>query len=41
VQGTEAVRQLWQSLLASGYRNAALELDEIEHWGDVAPAIGR
>jgi ketosteroid isomerase-like protein len=41
VQGIVAIRQLWQSLLAAGYRNAAFELDEIEHWGDVALAIGR
>ena len=41
VQGIEAIRQLWQSLLAAGYCNAAFELDEIEHWGDVALAIGR
>jgi ketosteroid isomerase-like protein len=41
VQGTHAIRQLWESLLAAGYRNAAFELDEIEHWGEVALAIGR
>src|SRR6266850_322782 len=41
VQGIEAIRQLWQSLLEVGYCNAAFELDEIEHWGDVALAIGR
>ena len=41
VQGTVAIRQLWESLLAAGYRNAAFELDEIEYWGDVALAIGR
>lgn len=41
VQGIHAIRQLWESLLAAGYRNAAFELDEIEHWGAVALAIGR
>jgi len=41
VQGIVAIRQLWESLLAAGYRNAAFELDEIEYWGDVALAIGR
>jgi ketosteroid isomerase-like protein len=41
VQGIVAIRQLWESLLAAGYRNAEFELDEIEHWGDVALAIGR
>jgi len=41
VQGLVAIRQLWESLLAGGYRNAEFELDEIEHWGDVALAIGR
>jgi ketosteroid isomerase-like protein len=41
VQGRAAIRQLWESLLAGGYCNAAFELDEIEHWGDVALAIGR
>ena len=41
VQGIEAIRPLWQSLLAVGYCNAVFELDEIEHWGDVALAIGR
>ena len=33
VQGIHAIRQLWESLLAVGYRNAAFELDEIEHLG--------
>ena len=41
VQGIHAIRQLWESLLAVGYRNAAFELDEIGHWGEVALAIGR
>jgi ketosteroid isomerase-like protein len=41
VQGIHAIRQLWESLLAVGYRNAAFELDEIEHWGEVALVIGR
>jgi ketosteroid isomerase-like protein len=41
VQGIVAIRQLWESLLAAAYRNAAFELDEIEHWGEVALAIGR
>jgi ketosteroid isomerase-like protein len=41
VQGIHAIRQLWESLLAAGYRNAAFELDEIELWGEVALAIGR
>jgi len=40
-QGIVAIRQLWESLLAAGYRNATFEVDEIEHWGDVALAIGR
>jgi ketosteroid isomerase-like protein len=41
VQGIVAIRQLWESLLAGGYRNAEFELQGIEHWGDVALAIGR
>lgn len=41
VQGIMAIRQLWESFLASGFCNAALEFDQIEHWGDVAIAIGR
>src|SRR5712692_6520259 len=41
VQGVVAIRQLWELLLEAGYRNAAFELDEIEHWGAVALAIGR
>jgi ketosteroid isomerase-like protein len=41
VQGIPAIRQLWESLLAAGYRNASFELDEIENWGEVALAIGR
>jgi len=41
VQGVVAIRRLWESLLEAGYRNAEFELDEIEHWGDVALAIGR
>ena len=41
VQGLMAIRQLWESFLASGFCNAALEFDQIEHWGDVAIAIGR
>jgi uncharacterized protein (TIGR02246 family) len=41
VQGINAIRKLWESLLAVGYRNAIFELTEIEHWGDVALAIGR
>jgi ketosteroid isomerase-like protein len=41
VNGPVAIRQLWESLLAAGYRNAEFELDEIEHWGDVALVIGR
>jgi ketosteroid isomerase-like protein len=41
VQGLVAIRQLWESLLAAGYRNAAFELDDIEHWGEVALASGR
>ena len=40
-QGIVAIRQLWESLLAAGYRNAMFDVDEIEHWGDVALAIGR
>src|SRR5205823_7490883 len=35
VQGILAIRQLWESFLASGFCNAALEFDQIEHWGDV------
>jgi uncharacterized protein (TIGR02246 family) len=41
VNGIAAIRQLWESFLAAGYRGAEFELDEIEHWGDVALAIGR
>jgi ketosteroid isomerase-like protein len=41
VQGIRAIRQLWEALLAAGYRDAAFELDEIENWGEVALAIGR
>jgi ketosteroid isomerase-like protein len=41
VQGLPAIRQLFESLLATGYRNAAVELHRIEHWGNVAIAIGR
>ena len=41
VQGLMAIRQLWESFLASGFCNAALEFDQIEHWGDVAIAMGR
>ena len=41
IQGIPAIRQLWTSLLAAGYRNATLEFDEIQHWGDVALVIGR
>jgi len=41
VQGIPAIRRLWEALLAAGYRNASFELDEIEHWGEVALAIGR
>ena len=41
VQGIMAIRQLWESFLASGFCNAVLEFDQIEHWGDVAIAIGR
>lgn len=41
VHGITAIRKLWESLLATGYCNAVFELDEIEHWGDVALAIGR
>ncbi len=35
VQGIVAIRQLWEPLLAVGYRNAAFEFDEIEHWGQL------
>ncbi|PYU54342.1 MAG: hypothetical protein DMG55_31820 [Acidobacteria bacterium] len=41
VQGLPAIRQLFESLLAAGYGNAAVELDRIEYWGNVALAIGR
>jgi len=41
VQGLPEIRQLFESLLLAGYRNSAVELDRIEHWGNVALAIGR
>ena len=41
VQGIPAIRQLWKSLLAAGYRNATFQFDQIMHWGDIALAIGR
>ena len=41
VHGTAAIRQLWESLLAAGYQNAAFQLGEVECWGDAALAIGR
>jgi len=41
VQGLLAIRQLFESLLATGYHNATLELDRIELWGDVALVVGR
>jgi len=41
VQGIPAIRQLWKSLLAAGYRNAAFQFDQIMHWGDIALVIGR
>lgn len=41
VQGTIAIRQLLESLLAMGYCNAAFELDRIECWGEVAITLGR
>lgn len=41
VQGLPEIRQLVESLLAAGYHNSAVELDRIEHWGNVALAIGR
>ncbi len=41
MQGLLGIRKLLESLLAAGYRSAAIELDRIEHWGDVALALGR
>jgi len=41
VQGLPDVRRLFESLLAAGYHSFAVELDRIEHWGNVALAIGR
>jgi ketosteroid isomerase-like protein len=41
VQGLPQIRELFESLLAAGYRNCAVEVDRIEHWGNVALAIGR
>jgi ketosteroid isomerase-like protein len=41
IQGIPAIRQLWKSLLAAGYRNATLQFDQIQHWGDVALVMGR
>lgn len=41
VKGIAGIRQLWESLLATGYCNVAFELDRIECWGDVAIALGR
>ena len=41
VQGIPAIRQLWKSLVAAGYRNAAFQFEQIEHWGDVVLVIGR
>ena len=41
IQGIPAIRQLWKSLLVAGYRNATLQFDQIQHWGDVALVTGR
>jgi len=41
IQGIPAIRQLWKSLLVAGYRNATLQFDQIQHWGDVALVMGR
>ena len=40
VKGLPDIRRLFESLLAAGYHNSAVELDRIEHWGSVALAIG-
>jgi len=41
VQGLPGIRQLFESLLAAGYCNSAVELERIEHSGDIALAVGR
>jgi len=41
VQGLLGIRQLFESLLAAGYCNSAVELERIEHSGDIALAVGR
>jgi ketosteroid isomerase-like protein len=41
VQGLLGIRQLFESLVAAGYCNAAVELERIEHSGDIALAVGR
>src|SRR5258707_5150945 len=41
VQGSLGIRQLFESLLAAGYCTSAVELERIEHSGDIALAVGR
>jgi ketosteroid isomerase-like protein len=41
VRGLPGIRQLWKTLLAAGYCNAVFAVGQIEHWGDVAIAVGR
>ena len=41
IRGIPAIRQLWTTLLTAGYRNATLEFDRIQNWGDVAVVMGR
>jgi len=41
LQGLLGIRQLFESLLAVGYCNFAVELERIEHSGDIALAVGR
>ena len=41
LQGLLGIRQLFESLLAAGYCNSAVELERIEHSGDIALAVGR
>ena len=41
VQGLPDIRQLFESLLAEGYCDSAVEVERIEHSGDIALAVGR
>jgi len=41
VHGLPGIRQLFESLFAAGYCNSAVELERIEHSGDIALAVGR